>query len=357
MLPALRRAFFILLVFVPPVQAADLSPWMADPGGTPHPDYPRGSFFCDVGSSDGDRDAARANAIASVGRQIRSEVRSSAAVDIKRRIDSGGKVVSGSSESSSSVEIESYFARADLIRVVGEEKRRREQFAYACLDRTEAVASLVHDHGPALARFRANLDQAQSAWASNDVAGFTPAYRAAMQAYQVVAVPASIINTLSSGSSEEAAFVGDGVKWLSATRTKAVAGVRMVIDVTGDELTSAQMKSVAEQIQVTLSDLGFIVGGRCDGNSGNVWVMKVTVDTPATYTSFGRYVVKPQVGIALSDCARSDEPLTALVENEEMKAMSQEEGPARDKAVETITAARVAPGLLALMETIFPVEP
>ena len=60
--------------------------------------------------------------------------------------------------------------------------------------------------------------------------------------------------------------------------------------------------------------------------------------------------------MALSDCARSDEPLTGLIIHDEIKAMSQEEGLARDKAIQTITTRRIGPGLTELLAPVFPLD-
>ncbi len=347
----------LLVTLAPTAQAKDvLSPWMTDPGGHPHPEYPKDKFYCDVGTSMNNRDEARASAVASVGRQVRSEVTSTATVALQRQIDSDGVVVGGGSDSSSNVTIESYFGRSDLIKYVSEETLKKEYYAYACLDLARAVSSLSNDMAPSLAKFTAYQGQAQDAWSTKDVAGFTPSYRAAMVAYQDVAITASIVHTLSSGTSEKAALVTDGVSWLSSTRAEAVAGVRMALVVNGEGLSSAHKKSISEQVQTNLSDYGFVVGGRCEASASNVWAVEVDVEAPAKYTSMGRYNVYPKLEISLRDCSRTDEPITGLIESPDFKGMSQKEDVAIENALKTVTAERIGPGLLALLEPIFPLE-
>lgn len=345
-----------ILLLPATASAADLAAWMTDPGGHPNPDYPSSGFYCDAGSSKDGQDAARQSAIGGVGRQIRSEVSTKASVDIQRQLDSGGVVVSGGTSSSQSIRVETYFQRADLIKIVGEQTYKHVDYAFACLDRAQAVQSLLHDASPTLARFNAYVQQAQEAWSSKDIAGFTPAYRSAMEAYQTVAVSASIINTLSGGTSAEAAAVSDGVGWLGAKRSEAIAGVRIALDVTGTGLDSSQKKAVSEQVQTVVSGMGFIVGGRCDSSSKGVWGLSVQVDPTTQFTSFGRYVTQPRLALSLRDCARKDAPLTGLVEQAEMKAMSEDEAEALSKALATITSARISPGVVGLFTPVFPVE-
>ncbi len=347
---------FLVLLGATATAATGLSEWMLDPGGKPHPEYPREQFYCDVGASPDGRDQARAAALAAVARQVRSEVRTSSSVEIQRKIDENGVVVSGGTQSSASTDVSAYFARADLIRYVAEDTLKKEFYVYACLDRVQAVKSLSHDIGPDLAKFRAGLEQAQAAWASKDVAGFTPSYRAAMAAYQQVAVTASIVHTLAAGASEEAALVGDGAQWLTATRAEAVSGVRMVPVVRGEGLSSAHTKAISEQVQAVLSGMGFIVGGRCEAAAGSVWEVAVDVAPNSKFTSFGRYNVFPTLAVSMRDCARDDAPIAGVLEHPEFKGMSQEEGKALDNAIATITSERLAPGLFGLIEPVFPVE-
>jgi len=356
---SIERSWFLLaaLAFSSSASAKPtLSAFMTDPGGSPHPEYPKDKFYCDVGTSTNNRDEARASAVASVARQVRSEVSSSATVELKRQIDSDGVVVGGGSDSSSKVNIESYFQRADLIKFAAEEELKKEYYAYACLDLARAVMSLTNDITPGLAKFGAYQKQAQEAWESKDVAGFTPSYRAALGAYQDVAITASIVHTLSDGTSEKAAMVNDGISWLSSTRAEAVAGVRMAITVKGEGLSSTQTKAVSEQVQANLSGFGFVVGGRCADAKANVWAVEIDVDAPAKYTSMGRYNVYPKLQVSMRDCSRSDEPVTGVIESPDFKGMSQKEDVAKDNAIGTVTAARIGPGLFELLEPIFPIE-
>ena len=336
--------------------APKLNGWMTNPGGTPHPDYPSQQFYCDVGTGE-DVDQAKAAALAAVARQVRSEVTTSTSVALQRRINAEGMVVGGGSTSDSRTEVSSYFQRADLIKYVDQQKYKRVYYVYACLNRSGAVTSLTHDIGPGIARFRGGLEQARAAWASKDIAGFTPSYRAAMAAYQDVAITTSIIHTLADGNSPEAALVGDGAAWLSATRSEAMAGVRMVPVVSGAGLSSAQTKAVSEAVQAVLSELGFIVGGRCEAGASGAWEVKVNVEPNATYAStLARYNARPSLAISMRDCARSDAPLQGVIEHEAFKASWKDEAGALDRAIATITSARMYPGVRNLLEPVFPVE-
>jgi hypothetical protein len=327
--------------------------WMTDGGVTRPPDYPPEQFLCDAGSAEGDRDAARSAAVAGVVRQVRSEVSSRSSLQMSRTTGAGRAASTGTSSSSSSVEVESYFSRSDLIRVVGEARDKRVEYAYACMDRGEAARAVTHDMAGPLARFTGFLEQAQNAWKTKDYAGFTAAYGPAMRAYPEIAVPASIVFTLTSGQSEEARVVGDGVGWLAQTRAAALTGVRFAIAVEPSGLDSTQQKAVADALRASLSNLGFAVGGTCGSGA---WAVSAKVDLPTTFTSFGRWSTVPSVSLSLRDCSRTDPPLTTVIADKSLAAMSQEESKARSLAVANISTARLQPALSALLRDIFPIE-
>jgi len=330
-------------------------PWLLSPESNRHPEYPESTHYCGGGSGS-EEEEAKARAIGEVSRQLRSEVSSQIKTSASSELNRRGRKVGGATIAEQRIQVASNFEYAELIRFVGATKHKRVHYAYACLDRSEGVQQLTSRTTADLLRFQATVDQARTAWDSGDVAGFTAAYRAGVVAWEPVAVPSSIISTMAGGKPTDADAASDGIAYLHSTAMKSVSGVRFAIQIDGDGLSSSDTKAIAEHVQGSLADLGFIVGGQCSTGAKGTWGADVAVSLASKYTSFGRYQVTPTIDVSVRNCGRSDAPLTASITDPSLMFNHQDEGKAKAGALAKITRAAIEPTILEMVEPVFPIE-
>ena len=330
-------------------------PWLLAPENNRHPAYPSATHYCGGGSGETEEEA-KSRAIGEVSRQVRSEVSSTIETSASAELNRRGRKVSGSTLASQRIAVASNFQYAELIRFVGAAKHKRVHYAYACLDRAEGVQQLTARSSADFMRFQATVDQARAAWDSGDVAGFTAAYRAGIEAWEPVAVPSSIISTLAGGNPTDADAASDGIAFLQSTAMKAVSGVRFAIRVTGAGLSTSDTKAIAEHLQGTLSELGFIVGGQCNTGAKGTWGADVAISLDSKYTSFGRYQVTPTIDVSVRNCGRTDAPLTASITDPSLVFNHQDEAMAKAGALSKITRATIEPSILEMVAPVFPLD-
>ena len=332
--------------------SAPLAGHLRDPENIPHPACPPARFVVGVGASVDGREEAEARARAAVVRRLGSEI----AVATDRMVELSRKdgVLSTDRTLRQRFKEEAKFRHGELVALVGEPALHDGQtYAFACLDRAIAAATLERELDRPLAAFDEAAGRAERAAGQGAHAPFAAAHReAAALAPGVLVLLGQLHAVLGAPPAAEAPF-RERWKQLFVREQELRASVAVRLHVQGEELPIELRANVVEALRAAFVELGVPAtvgdGAACTTADRGLYLVRVEAAAGCAWGALG-HTCRPRLVARVQECSTQRLVFDAGLLPEGLRGTDgRDPERALRKALRDVTVARVAPELQRLL--------